>query len=225
MSKETTYNSASPYPNNGYRSDCTNIKFNQVMYRREDTQVNAYFTPEEPGVSFTLASTNYFATGGAFGNWVGSGAATSAYPFQMGVCDSATDLSPGIWFSGNTQNCFKQCGYWCYDTNSQYFRAQGTSTAVTGTAFAENGHTNVGSKVISVAVRYVPQTINYGMSAAKAGLSCMDIKTQYNAAPDGVYYIKPSGVATAFMVWCDMTTDGGGWTMCYTLNSTVRTLL
>jgi hypothetical protein len=51
-------------------------------------------------------------------------------------------------------------------------------------------------------------------SACVAPASCKAIKQVAPAAPDGVYMIDPDGTggAAAIPVFCDMTTDGGGWT-------------
>ena len=45
---------------------------------------------------------------------------------------------------------------------------------------------------------------------------CYDLLHMYNMATSGVYYVYPNISAEAFIpvvVWCDMETDGGGWTV------------
>ncbi len=55
---------------------------------------------------------------------------------------------------------------------------------------------------------------NNGASQSSAGESCNGIIDDYPASTDGTYWINPDGgdTSNAFQVYCDMSTDGGGWT-------------
>jgi hypothetical protein len=72
-------------------------------------------------------------------------------------------------------------------------------------------------------VRVIPTGV-YGHASMRMGVllrddllkSCNEIKTNFPNATDGVYMIDPDGTAGATpstSCQCDMTTDGGGWTL------------
>jgi len=47
------------------------------------------------------------------------------------------------------------------------------------------------------------------------GTSCLDILDNSASHGDGLYWIDPDGTG-GFQAWCDMSTDGGGWTSFFT---------
>ncbi|XP_044166557.1 uncharacterized protein LOC122950611 [Acropora millepora] len=54
-------------------------------------------------------------------------------------------------------------------------------------------------------------TLKKGSSPDFPGVSCKDIRKSTNAQNNGEYWIDPKGTGLPFKVYCDMTTDEGGW--------------
>jgi hypothetical protein len=64
---------------------------------------------------------------------------------------------------------------------------------------------------------FVVQEVQKLSSGSNIAKSCLEIKTNDPSASDGIYEIDPDGTGgnQPFEVYCDMTTDDGGWTLVF----------
>ncbi|KAL9973366.1 hypothetical protein ACROYT_G019817 [Oculina patagonica] len=143
---ELTYDENLPYGTNGYRTDCNNIEFREILFVDETTGDQAFFTYK---LSSTLVAARNYGTP-LPGLWIGGGIADTSYEYQLLICDHP--FFSGFMISGYT-NCYKRCDYWCADYSSPYFRSASTSAGFAGVAFNFNGARALSSRLISVGLR------------------------------------------------------------------------
>jgi len=156
---EVTYNPNYPYGSAGYRTNCNNIPFQEIIFVDHQTGEKMFFKRMiQYGVivgpiwgQFPItAANNYGNQGGVYGWWHGVGP-NNFYKYQLLICDDP--FYSGFLVSGYTDNCYKECANWCSDSESPYFRTASTSAAYKGVAFNNNGNRPLNKTLMSVGLR------------------------------------------------------------------------
>lgn len=115
-------------------------------------------------------------------------------------------------------------------TSAPYARVAASVQQTDGTPIIDADgtiHVNNPSTCVSGTLRYDTNVLYYcddtpewvslagaaGSSQSTAAEDCQAILTAGASGGSGVYWIDPSG-SDPFQAWCDMDTNGGGWTLC-----------
>ncbi|XP_048583488.1 neurogenic locus notch homolog protein 4 [Nematostella vectensis] len=147
---EVTYNESLRFPNNGYRTDCNNITFNEVLFTNLSTNPpkHAYFRQTE-GKGKMFADC-YGHSSKVNELWKKISPASSL-EYELLLCNET--FITGVMIS-KFHTSYKECGNWKGDTSNNYYRH--ACPTESGVAFGENGHSDVDPKLVAVGVRNAP---------------------------------------------------------------------
>lgn len=192
--------------------------------------------PTPPFESFSF-QTNWYANtvwaGDAYGvlhytPWIDSSQGWSAGSANNGTDYLQYDLKSPRWVQGIVTQGRANSAQWVtsakVETSTDNVNwAIAASSLTLNTDSNTKKYTNFPNVMLARYVRLTPITV-YNHASMRMGIllrddilkSCNDIKTNFPNATDGVYVIDPDGTAgatPATACYCDMTTDGGGWTL------------
>ena len=123
------------------------FQFTEIIFMDHETGEKAYFKRQlnQP----ITAAGNYGNSASTFGLWDNM-VVVDGFSYQLLICGDS--FYSGFLVSGFV-NCYKECGVWCGDSATPYFRTAARRSDLTGVAFNVNGHAPRSNKLVSVGLR------------------------------------------------------------------------
>ena len=200
------------------------IDKNEIMVLKKATtiiEMNAISNPDTASLIYNVEDKNVYVYDGA--NWivphgVHTPYITSRNVVKVSVTETKTVSFSGVHFEPSTT--FTIPGFdgvinsvsVLSPTDIEINLTGGNTVGVFDIVVSNSGLANT-SWINNGAGLLVIEGYN-GTNQTTAGLSCKTILDNGFSTGDGTYWINPDGGSTSnsFEVFCDMTTDGGGWT-------------